>query len=125
MKHSNNGDIRFNHYNKFVQSFESPSDRDLVGSHIGVYISNPNNSIENAIILAKDTDQIKLEVTFYRHSTNEPITKDYILKYMNYLEELLPNELINHNLINNQFNLVCNNIDILFVSTTQTLLRLQ
>ena len=29
---------------------------------------------------------------------------------MNYLKELLPSELIYHNSINNQFNLVCNNI---------------
>ena len=29
---------------------------------------------------------------------------------MNYLNELLPKELIYHNSINNQFNLVCNNV---------------
>ena len=35
IKHTNNGDIRYKFYNKFVQSLESPSVRDLVGSHLG------------------------------------------------------------------------------------------
>ena len=36
--------------------------------------------------------------------------KNFIHTHMNYLKELLPSELIYHNSINNQFNLVCNNI---------------
>ena len=110
IKHTNNGDIRYKFYNKFVQSLESPSVRDLIGSHIGDYISNPNNNLKKAIMLAKDTGLLRLEITYYRHSTNQPLTKDFIYTHMNYLRELLPNELIYHNSINNQFNLVCNNI---------------
>ena len=34
-KHTNNGDIRYKFYNKFVQSLEKPSVRDLVGSSFG------------------------------------------------------------------------------------------
>ena len=110
IKHSNNGDIRYKFYNKFVQSLESPSVKDLVGSHIGDYISNPNDKLKKANMLAKDTGIVRLEITFYRHATNEKLTKEFILDHMNYLKELLPAELIYHNLINNQFNLVCNNI---------------
>ena len=110
IKHTNNGDIRYKFYNKFVQSLESPSVRDLVGSHLGHYISNPNDNLKKANMLAKDTGILRLEITFYRHNTNEKLTKEFILTHMNYLKELLPSELIYHNSINNQFNLVCNNI---------------
>ena len=110
IKNTNNGDVRYKFYNKFVQSLESPSVKDLVGSHIGDYISNPNNNLKKAIINAKDTGILRLEITYYRHSTNEKLTKKFINTHMNYLKELLPNELIYHNPINNQFNLVCNNI---------------
>ena len=110
IKHTNNGDIRYKFYNKFVQSLESPSVKDLVGSHIGDYISNPNDKLKKAIMLAKDTGILRLEITFYRHATSEKLTKEFILDHMNYLKELLPSELIYHNPINNQFNLVCNNI---------------
>ena len=84
IKHSNNGDIRYKFYNKFVQSLESPSVKDLVGSHIGDYISNPNEKLKKAIMLAKDTGIIRLEKTFYRHSTKEKLTKEFILTHMNY-----------------------------------------
>ena len=49
IKHTNNGDIRYKFYNKFVQSLESPSVKDLVGSHIGDYISNPNDNLKKQI----------------------------------------------------------------------------
>ena len=110
IKHTNNGDIRYKFYNKFVQILESPSVRDLVGSHLGDYIFNPNDKLKKAIMLAKDTGILRLEITFYRHATNEKLTKEFILDHMNYLKELLPSELIYHNPINNQFNLVCNDI---------------
>ena len=89
---------------------ESPSVKDSVGSHIGDYISNPNDKLKKAILLAKYTGILRLEITFYRHATNEILTKEFILDHMYYLKELLPSELIYHNSINNQFNLVCNNI---------------
>ena len=110
IKHTNNGDIRYKFYNKFVQSLESPSARDLVGSLLGDYISNPNDKLKEAIMLSKDTSILRLEITFYRHSTEEKLTKNFIHTHMNYLKELLPSELIYHNSINNQFNLVCNSI---------------
>ena len=110
IKHTNNGDIRYKFYNKFVQSLESPSVKDLVGSHIGDYISNPNDKLKKAIMLAKDTGILRLEITFYRHATSEKLTKEFIFDHMNYLKELSPSELIYHNPINNQFNFVCNNI---------------
>ena len=75
IEHTNNGDIRYNFYNKFVQSSESPSIRDLVGSHIDDFISNPNDKMEKAMMLAKDSGIITLEITFYRHSTGEKIFK--------------------------------------------------
>ena len=106
IKHTNIGDIRYKFCNKFVQSLESPSVRDLVGSHLGDYISNPNDKLKEAIMLAKDTGILRLEITFYRHSTKEKLTKNFIHTHMNYLKELLPSELIYHNSINNQFNLV-------------------
>ena len=95
-KHNNNGVIRYKFYKKFVQSLESPSVRDLVGSHLGDYISNPNDKLKEAITLAQDTGILRLEITFYRHSTNEEITKNFIHAHMNYLKELLPSELIYH-----------------------------
>ena len=110
VEHTNNGDIRYKFYNKVVQSLESPSVRDIVGSHIGDYISNPNAKLKKAIIQAIDSGIIRLQITFYRPSTREKLTKDFIHTHMNYLKEMLPNELIYHNPINNQFNLVCNNI---------------
>ena len=61
-------------------------------------------------MLAKGTGILRLELTFYRHSTKEKLTKEFILTHMNYLKDLLPIELIYHNPINNQFNLVCNSI---------------
>ena len=109
IKH-NNGDIRYKFYKKFFQSLENPSVKDLVGCHIGDYISNPYDKLKKAIMLAKDTAVLGLEITFYRHSTIEQLFKNFIHTHMNYLKELLPSELIYHNSINNQFNLVCNNI---------------
>ena len=61
-------------------------------------------------MLAKDTGILRLEITIYRHSTREKLSKNFIHTHMNYLKELLPSELIYHNSINNQFNLVYNNI---------------
>ena len=71
IKHTNNGDIRYKFYNKFVQSLESSSVRDLVGSHLGHYISNPNDKLKKANMLAKDTGILRLEITFYRHATEK------------------------------------------------------
>ena len=71
VKHTNSGDIRYIFYNIFVQNLESPSVRGWVGSHIGDYISNPNDKLRKSMMLAKDGGIIRLEITFYRHSTSE------------------------------------------------------
>ena len=92
IKHTNNGDIRYKFYNKFVQSLESPPVRDLVGSQLGHHISNPNDELKKANLLAKDTGILRLPITFYRHATEEKSTKEFILNHMNYLKEFyLPN----------------------------------
>ena len=93
IKHTDNGDIGFKFYIKFVQILESPSVNDLVGSHIGDYISNPNDILKKAIMLGKDTGILRLEIVFYRHSTREKITKSFIHTHINYLKELLPSEI--------------------------------
>ena len=107
-KDTNKGVIRYKFYNKIVQSLESPSVRDSVGSHIGKCISHHNDKLKKAIMLAKDSGKLTLEITFYRHSSREKLPKDFFLTLMNFPKELLPNEIIYHNLTNNQFNLVCN-----------------
>ena len=76
-------------------------------------------------MLAKDSGLLGLQITFYRHSTKEKLTEDFIHTHMNCLKELFTNELIYHNPINNQFNLVCNLVYIIFVSITQNLKGLQ
>ena len=48
MKHTNNGDIRFTIFDTFIQSLESPSVRDLFGSHIGENISIPISKIKKS-----------------------------------------------------------------------------
>ena len=55
IKHIDNGDISYIFNKKFIQSLESPSVRELVGSHIGDYISNPNDKLNIRIMLAKDS----------------------------------------------------------------------
>ena len=110
MKHTDYGDIRYKFYNNFITSLESASVRDLVGSHFGDFISNPKNNLKNAILRAQETSVLGLEINFYRHTTNEPLTKDLNLKDMNYLKELIPNQLIYHNSFKNQFTLVCKNV---------------
>ena len=97
IKHTNIGDIRYKFYNKFVQSLGSPSVRDLVGSHLGPYISIPNDKLKKANMLAKDTGILRLEITFYRHATKEKLTIEFILDHMNYLKKILPCELKYHN----------------------------
>ena len=88
---------------------ESPSVRDLVGSLIGDCIPNPNDKLNIAIMLAKDSGILRLEKTFYRDSTRDKLTKDFIHTHMDYLKESLTNELIYHNPINDQFNIICKN----------------
>ena len=48
-----------------------------------------------------------LEVMFYRHTTEEPLTKEFILNQMIYPRDLLSYVLIYNYSINNHFNLVC------------------
>ena len=64
--------------------------------------------MKKTIELAKDSGIVRFEITYYRHSTRENLSKDFIHTHMNYVKELLRQELLNHNPINSQFNLVCN-----------------
>ena len=48
-----------------------------------------------------------LEVKFYRHTTEEPLTKEFILNQMIYPKDILPNELKYNNSFNHHLNLVC------------------
>ena len=93
MKHTINGEIGFKFYNKFVQSVETPCVRELFGSHIGDYLSNPNDKLKKAITLAEVSGIIKHEKTIYRHNTREKLTEGFFRTHMNYLKELLPNEI--------------------------------
>ena len=72
---------------------KSPSVEDLVGSYIGDYISNAIDKLEKATMLAKDKGWLRLEITFYRHSTRGKSTKNFFHTHMNYLKELLPTEI--------------------------------
>ena len=69
IQHTNNGDIRYEFYRKFVQNLENRSFKDLVGSDIGGYISKPKDKLEKAFMPATDTRTLRLEITFFRHST--------------------------------------------------------
>ena len=70
----------------------------------------PDDKLKKAIIVAKDIGIIRLEITSHRHSTRGKLTEIFIHTHKDYLKEFLPNELIDHNPIHNQFNIVCNNI---------------
>ena len=80
VKHTNNGNVGFNFCKNFGQRLESPSVRDLVRSHLGKYISNLNNNKEKSMGKAKDRKLLKLEISFYRHNTNQPISKVFNLQ---------------------------------------------
>ena len=70
--------LDINFIKKLVQNLENPSVKDLVGSHLGDYFSIPNNNPKKAIVDAKDTGILRLEITFYRHSTRGELTKKLI-----------------------------------------------
>ena len=102
---------------------ESPPVKGIVVSHIVGYISNPNTNEKKVIMKAKDNGNLSLEITFYRHTTDNILTKDFINIHMTNIKQLLPRELKYQNSINKQFDLVCNNIAhnvCIFISTSET-----
>ena len=60
--------------------------------------------------LAVESGIFKLEITLYKQNTRERLTECFFHIQMNHIKEFLAIELKNHNFINNQCNLVCNNI---------------
>ena len=125
MKHAKHVEIKSKSYKKFVQALENPTVRNLVGSHFGDYISNPKTNLKHENIQAKDTGLLRLEITFHGQRTNEPLTKNFIQTHMKYLKEPIPNVLKYHNSINNQFNLVCKNIEHYICIYNKILIQLQ
>ena len=109
-----NGTIRYKFYNKFVQSMESPSVRNRVGSHINDWCNNPELELNRAINNSLETGILRLEITFYRYDTDKPLTKEFVTEQMDYLENLVSGErnpeVIYYNSIENQFNNLCDNI---------------
>ena len=103
------GKVRYKFYNKFVQSIESPSVRGKIGSHIADWLYNPDEQLRNSINNSLDTGLLRLEITFYIN--NNAVSEEYIHNHLNYLTELLPQELIYHNPINNQWKSVLNKLE--------------
>lgn len=105
------GTIRYKFYNKFVQSMESPSVRNKIGSHINDWINNPEPILRKAIENSLETGILRLEFTMYLYKNKvDVLDKDIVYKNMEYLEKLMPDNLIYYNSIENQFNLLCSNI---------------
>ena len=82
IRYTYNGDIRYKFYNKLVQSLESPYVKDLIGSHMGEFVSNSNDNLKREFLLANYSGIVRLELTFHRHSLKEEVTKDFILTHM-------------------------------------------
>ena len=108
---STTGTIRYKFYNKFVQSMESPSVRNKIGSHINDWINNPEPILRKAIENSLETGILRLEFTMYLYkNTTGTLDRDVVYANMEYLENLMPPNLIYFNSIENQFNLLCKNI---------------
>ena len=108
---STTGTIRYKFYNKFVQSMESPSVRNKIGSHINDWINNPEPILRKAIENSLETGILRLEFTMYLYkNTTGSISRDVVYKNKEYLESLIPQNLIYYNPIENQFGLLCKNI---------------
>ncbi|KAK8836650.1 hypothetical protein M9Y10_037586 [Tritrichomonas musculus] len=106
------GLIRYKFYNKFVQSMESPSVRNKIGSHINDWINNPEPILRDSIEKSLETGLLRLEFTCYVYSEEvvNKLTKEDVIEEMEYLHNLMSPELIYYNPIQNQFNLLCDNI---------------
>ena len=110
MKHTNNGNVRFNFCKKFGQRLESPSDRDLVRSKLCKYISNSNKIMKKSPVKAKNTGLLKLQLTFHRYNTNQPKSKDFNLQQITNPKQLLPLQLTYKKPLSNQKKIVCDDI---------------
>lgn len=81
--------MRYKFHNKFIQSIEIPG----VGGKIGlIWLYNPNELLTSIINNSLETDLVRLEISFYEN--NNAVSEEYIRIHLNYLIELLPQELI-------------------------------
>lgn len=81
--------VRYKFHNKFIQSIEIPG----VGGKIGlIWLYNPNELLTSIINNSLETDLVRLEISFYEN--NNAVSEEYISIHLNYLIELLPQELI-------------------------------
>jgi hypothetical protein len=110
LKSSNNGTIRYKFYNKFVQSMESPGVRNCVGNHYADWCDNPEKELKKAIEASLETGILRLEITFYRLGTRALLTKSFVEEHLNYLANLIPPELLFHNPIATQWDLLLQNV---------------
>ena len=105
---SANGTIRYKFYNKFVQSMESPSVRNKIGSHVNDWVNNPEPILKKAIENSLETGLLRLEFTMYLYKNQQDVLdRKIIYDNMRYLENLMPTNLIYYNPIEKQFNLLC------------------
>ena len=100
--------IRYKIYNKFVQMCESPSVRNAVGNHFAHWIHCPERILRENISKTTDTGLLRIELTFYVE--NKPISMDFVQQHISYLANLLPPNLVYHNPIQTQWNLLLSNI---------------
>jgi hypothetical protein len=117
------GNIRYKLYNKFVQSIESAGVRKSMGNHIADWCNNPEPVLKQAIDKSLDTGLLRLEITFYRDVYNSTLTRDYINEKMEYLRQLVTPELLYHNPITTQWQLLLQTIsyNLLLVDTDNKL----
>ena len=101
LRHTPEATIRYKFYNKFIQSLESPSVRRQVGNHIADWINNPELILRNSISKCLDYGLLRLEITFYLKQPT--LTKEFIEQHMDYLQQLLPPELIYYQPISKQW----------------------
>jgi hypothetical protein len=109
------GTARYKFYNKFIQSMESPSVRNKVGSHIIDWCNNPEEVLKQSISKSLDTGLLRLEITFYRNNTEEQlaifVTEEHIKEQMEWLKQQITPEQIYYNPISTQWTLLAQNIN--------------
>jgi hypothetical protein len=85
---------------------ESPSVRGKVGSHIAHWCNNPEKELKEAIVNSLSTGLLRLEITFYRKGERQHLTQDFVEEQMDFLEGLIPPDLLHYNPISNQYALL-------------------
>ena len=94
INNTSTGTIRYKFYNKFVQSMESPSVRNKIGSRINEWVNNPEPILSKAIEDSLETGILRLEFTMYIYENKCNINKEDVYNNMNYLKKLMSPNLI-------------------------------